>query len=365
MRCAALVLLLACGCSGPMGPAGAPCTVAHDVPSLGSDTITCGATSVVVSNGKSASVTPEPAGENCPTGGVKVQGASEQAIYVCNGADGRSVTVQPEPAGPNCPNGGVKVQGPSGTAAYVCGSASQTPCTTLEGSLTIANSQDWRSFVETGCTEITGDLRIEGNGLADLDGVALVERIGGELSITRTDALTSVALPKLTTVGTLTVAGNDALSSLSLPALTKMGSFVIASNKALASLSLPKLTTAADGIGNMMTSGIMDNAALAHLDFPRLTTVGSRLMISYNLQLPSLAGFSTLTTVGGDLYVVGNAGLTTLGLPVLTDVRGNLVIQDNATLPQCQAVALQARLVANGWTGAATICGNDATATCP
>jgi hypothetical protein len=258
----------------------------------------------------------------------------------------------------------VKVQGPSGPAAYVCSSAVTPPCTTLEGSLTITNSQDWRSFVETGCTEITGDLRIEGNGLADLDGVAPIERIGGELSITRTDSLTSVALPRLMTVGTLTVEVNDALSSLSLPALTKTGSFVISSNKALTSLSLPKLTTA-DGIGNMMTSGIMDNAALAHLDLPRLTTVGSGLLISYNLELTSLAGLSTLTTVGGDLYVVGNAGLTALGLPVLTDLRGNLIIEDNAELPQCQAVALQARLVANGWTGAATICGNDATATCP
>jgi hypothetical protein len=238
------------------------------------------------------------------------------------------------------------------------------PCTTLEGSLTITNTMDWRSFVETGCTEITGDLRIEGNGLADLDGVALIERIGGELSITRTDALTSVALPKLTMVGMLTVEANDALSSLSLPALTKMGSFVVASNKALTSLSLPKLTTAADGIGNMMTSGIMDNAALAHLDLPRLTTVGSRLMISYNLELTSLAGLSTLTTIGGDLYVVGNAGLTTLGLPVLSDLRGNLAITDNTALPQCQAEALLARLAANGWEGAATIRGNDTTATC-
>jgi hypothetical protein len=77
------------------------------------------------------SVTPEPAGNNCPDGGNRVElgvdddddgvlqpGEIDQTSFVCNGLDGsdanpaggNAVRVQAEPAGANCTNGGVAIQ---------------------------------------------------------------------------------------------------------------------------------------------------------------------------------------------------------------------------------------------------------------
>lgn len=73
-------------CHGAVGQAGASCSLTPNLPSPGSNTLSCGGTSVVVSNGLSATVTPEPTGTNCPTGGIRVQVGSGAPSYVCNGA---------------------------------------------------------------------------------------------------------------------------------------------------------------------------------------------------------------------------------------------------------------------------------------
>ena len=77
-------------------------------------------------SGTSASVrtSAEPAGTNCENGGIKVEVLldgevqDEQTQYICNGIDGTAgtnganATIQtaPEPAGTNCPKGGIKVE---------------------------------------------------------------------------------------------------------------------------------------------------------------------------------------------------------------------------------------------------------------
>jgi hypothetical protein len=61
--------------------------------------------------GEGVTVTPEPPGANCPTGGSRVQVGGAAATYVCNGAtgdtgpDGQSAVVTSEPAGANCATG--------------------------------------------------------------------------------------------------------------------------------------------------------------------------------------------------------------------------------------------------------------------
>jgi hypothetical protein len=130
---------LALGCSGSDGAAGA--------------------------DGQGASVTAEPAGENCPKGGVKIQVASGTATHVCsgtngtngvngvdgrngtngtngangtngtngangingiNGIDGEGVVVTFEAEGENCPKGGLRIQVGDGTPAYVCNGTNGT-----------------------------------------------------------------------------------------------------------------------------------------------------------------------------------------------------------------------------------------------
>jgi hypothetical protein len=70
-------------------------------------------------------VSPEPAGNNCPDGGQRVDSGLDDdgngtldateidhTSYVCDGTDGLTplVSLIPEPAGPNCPSGGQKLE---------------------------------------------------------------------------------------------------------------------------------------------------------------------------------------------------------------------------------------------------------------
>lgn len=103
-------------------------------------------------------VVEEPAGDNCPAGGVKIivfkddhdydwkstDHSHHNVFFVCNGEDGApgppgapgengtGVTVEPEPAGANCPNGGIQVtpvasDGTLGNPFFVCSGADGAP----------------------------------------------------------------------------------------------------------------------------------------------------------------------------------------------------------------------------------------------
>jgi hypothetical protein len=71
----------------------------------------------------------EPAGPNCPTGGIKLT-IDWRSAFICNGATGPQgpqgpagpgVTVTPEPRGVNCPAGGIAVTAAiDGRTFYVC-----------------------------------------------------------------------------------------------------------------------------------------------------------------------------------------------------------------------------------------------------
>ena len=81
--------------------------------------------------GGDIAVVAEPAGANCPTGGIKVTIAGK-VFFMCDGATGpsgpaaSSVSVTAEPAGVNCASGGIKITVPNGAGAgddetfYVC-----------------------------------------------------------------------------------------------------------------------------------------------------------------------------------------------------------------------------------------------------
>ena len=76
-------------------------------------------------NGTNASIqtSAEPAGEHCPSGGIKIEVLQDgvvqegQTQYICSGNNGEgnngtNATIQTsdEPAGENCANGGIKIE---------------------------------------------------------------------------------------------------------------------------------------------------------------------------------------------------------------------------------------------------------------
>lgn len=74
--------------------------------------------------GAAASVDVSDAGPACPSGGkaivTRVGNGSPVTSYVCNGADGQGVIVTAEPAGANCPAGGVRLQVGTLSPQYTC-----------------------------------------------------------------------------------------------------------------------------------------------------------------------------------------------------------------------------------------------------
>jgi len=90
-------------------------------------------------------------------------------------------------------------------------------------------------------------------------------------------------------------------------------------------------------LGGLVSVGgdlwILGNASLADLDLGSLTSVGHDLRIEANPALTGLRGLGAVTAVGGGLYVEYNAALTSLdGLQRLAGVGGDLRVGGNPAL---------------------------------
>jgi hypothetical protein len=189
------------------------------------------------------------------------------------------------------------------------------------------------------CTEIEGDVEINGDDITNLNGLNILTAIGGELSINGNDALTSLTgLDNVTSIGgELSISGNDALTSLTgLDNVTSIGGGLwIINNDALTSLS---------GLDNLTSIGgclrIWENAALMSLTgLENLTFIDVDLQIGHyvplgsgsgNPSLTSLTGLDNVISIGGSLWIIGNHVLTSLtGLENVTSIGANLIIFDN------------------------------------
>ena len=153
----------------------------------------------------------------------------------------------------------------------------------------------------TGCDSVSGYLII-GNGLVltNLDGLANLTSVGGELWIWFSNVANFDGLANLTSVG---------------------GTLRITANKDLTNL---------DGLAN-------------------LTSVGGPVVIGLNDKLTNLDGLAKITSVAGQksdkydfrgLVISSNDLLTDLdGLANLTSVGGNLEIYNNDSLSNCRGLA--------------------------
>lgn len=143
------------------------------------------------------SITTEPAGSNCESGGIRIDSGLDinndgtlngteitATAYVCNGFDGNTSLIKTtnEAAGDNCENGGIRID--SGidmdgngilddieivTTAYVCNG--------IEGnnSLTKITNEESGEFCENGGIKIDSGMDVNGDGTLD----------DGEIDVTR------------------------------------------------------------------------------------------------------------------------------------------------------------------------------------
>ncbi len=140
-------------------------------------------------NNSLTSVTTEPAGSNCESGGIRIDSGLDTdndgtldgteitaTAYVCNGVDGNTSLIKTtnEPAGDNCENGGIRIE--SGidmdgngvlddieiaTTAYVCNG------TDGNNSLTKITGEEAGESCENGGIKIDSGVDDDGDGILD------------------------------------------------------------------------------------------------------------------------------------------------------------------------------------------------------
>ncbi len=190
---------------------------------------------------------------------------------------------------------------------------SQSPC--LPEGITFTTQEQIDNFQTNypGCTDIAGDVIINGGDITNLNGLIAVTSIWGYLDLLGNDALTSpVGLDNLTSIGGyLHIYGNDALTSLiGLDNLSSIDSmFYIEGNAALENMS---------GLEN-------------------LTIIGTYLTIFNNDDLSSLSGLESLTSIGGDLSIEYNSSLISIGGLEHVDAGSiaSIFINNNSLLSSC------------------------------
>ena len=218
-----------------------------------------------------------------------------------------------------------------------------TGCDSVLGYLYIIDDTDITNLDSlASITSVGGDLNIAGNAaLTNLNGLANLTGVGGTLYIYQNDALTNLdSLANITSVeGDLYIAGNAALTDLNgLTNITSLeGSLSILENTALTNI---------DGLTNLTSVGdtlyIYKNDALTNLDgLASLARVEDSLRIYRNGALINLDGLASLTgSIGTNLDIVNNDALTNLeGLANITSVEGYLRIEGNDTLTNLDSVA--------------------------
>ena len=238
------------------------------------------------------------------------------------------------------------------------------PSTCLPEGITFTTQEEIDNFQvnHPNCTEIEGDVTIDGDDITNLEGLSMVTSIGGNLFIgsyfgnTNAALLSISGLEGLTSIGGgLSVSNNEALISLmGLEGLSSIeGNIRITGNVALTNLiGLGNLTSIVGdlviGEGDYWT--FFGNPSLSNLaGLDNLTFIGGDVTISDNDALTSLDGLESLTSIGGGFRIggydfwndegYGNDALTSLeGLVNLSSIGGYLDITSNSLLTSLEGL---------------------------
>jgi hypothetical protein len=230
--------------------------------------------------------------------------------------------------------------------AFIQGAALSQSC--LPEGITFSTQEEIDNFQNNypGCTEIEGEVTINGLDINNLSGLSVLTAVGGNLIIIKNDLLTSLAgLNALTTVGgyleigDVGDEGNLLLSSLNgLENLTSTGSgLTIRFNPSLTSFEgLNSLTSLGEGgfLLIQVNDALTDITALSNL-----TLVGGPLRVEYNASLTTLAGLENIIPGSvTDLFITANSLLTNCEVQsicaYLANPTGTVFIFNNA--PGCE-----------------------------
>ncbi len=216
---------------------------------------------------------------------------------------------------------------------------------------------------------IRHDLTVERTSvLRDLSGLSAVITFGtpplfGDVHISSNTALESLAgLEGVSWLEELTLAGNPNLRSLQgLNGLQEVEIWALFHVNPIESFApLASLT-------RVGTIELVASRATSFAGLEGVTEVTGTLAVIANPLLQSLAGLNNVASISRSLMINGNDALTALDqLSALWSVGEDLYVKRNATLPQCEAESLAARLKAvSGIGGDVIIDGNDTAAVCP
>ncbi|MBS2021347.1 MAG: hypothetical protein JST92_02985, partial [Deltaproteobacteria bacterium] len=335
--------------------------------------------------------TPEPAGANCPDGGLAIlSGVDTNADgtlqtsevnasatrYLCNGASGTIgtsgdagpnggltlVRVSTELPGLHCPFGGEKVDlgvDTNGDGVLQTSEVTQTLYSCLVdaaqlgvhiGDVTLDSQSDvallenarlqlgkihvTKSF--TGALEldrmvaVTGAIDVaSGSGLASISMPLVTSLLDLDVNST---GLVALSLPKLDTISRLNIPNGNGLSLIDLSSLTKVASEFTLVTHGHTHLRMPVLHDA--GVMALEGEGLEELAA------PALVAVDHFHIFQTSLTALSLPRLETAQ----DVLVQQNALITDVALPALHDVTEMLAAYDNPLLSDCGMSAAWLRL---------------------
>lgn len=226
----------------------------------------------------------------------------------------------------------------------------------LPGGITFTSQAQVNAFPTNypGCTEILGDININGSNISNLNPLVQITKVNGELRIHNCPSLTSLSgLNNISTAGTLSVQQMTNLPNLQgLNSLTVVNqNILIVNNPAMISL---------DGLNNLIevTSGsfylhVLENlqsiVAISNLEY-----VGSFVRIAQCYALTNLDGFN-LSIINEGLQIYNNnvlADITALNVltscdflslgnnPLLSSLDGlqNLTTINSINIYNCDAI---------------------------
>lgn len=179
------------------------------------------------------------------------------------------------------------------------------------------------------CVTLSGQVKITGNDITNLNGLNQITSINGSLLVSETNISSLEGLEAIDTIsGYLDIVLNNNLISV-------------------------------EGLDNLQFIGqdldIIQNHQLENFEgFNSLTRVGSFLRFWYNSKLKNIRGFSNLSSVNGDLWIESNSDLTDLsGFANIDSVgeqlyfRGNTALQDLSGLGSISVVGTSVIIINN------------------
>jgi hypothetical protein len=179
-----------------------------------------------------------------------------------------------------------------------------------------------------GCTELEGNVTIEGSDITNLNGINNLSSIGGTLEIQGSSLTDLSGLEGLTSIGSSFVIQNNlALPDLSgLQGIASIGGSLIISYNDLGTLwGLASLTTVGEDLVIGHEQNLITLTGLESLSF-----IGGNLSVYTTSHLANLTGLANLSTIGGSLYIESNQQILNLtGLEGLTSVGKHVGIRYN------------------------------------